>query len=178
MPAGASLGLPASLGKVTVVSSNNQHEPNIVYLYATFWRMVSLAVHRYGSAPTGQLLLVLTMLILDRYGYQPTVTELAEITQLPKSSVSRYVAAEMSAGMLEEFIDPNDRRRRRLRTTAAAKKEQQFHAKTALVIHEQMREIGVNSGPGEVEGTELVQMLKDLNRDMLRQISSESAEQA
>jgi DNA-binding MarR family transcriptional regulator len=160
------------------VSSSNHRNPDIVYLYATFWRMVSLAVHRYGSAPTGQLLLVLTMIILDRYGYQPTVTELAEITQLPKSSVSRYVAAEMRAGMLEEFIDPNDRRRRRLRPTPAAKAEQQFHAKTALVIHEQMREIGVGSGPGEVKGAELVQMLTALNQDMLRQISSDGAEQA
>lgn len=143
------------------------HEPDIVYLYATFWRMVSLAVHRYGSSPSGQLLIVLSLIILDRFGYQPTVTELADITQLPKSSVSRYVAAEMNAGMLEEFIDPHDRRRRRLRPTAKAKSEQKWHAETVRVIHEQMREIGLSDESGARSGTELVQMLKKLNQDLL-----------
>ncbi len=149
------------------MSPAEEHELDVVYLYATFWRMVSLAVHRYGSAPSGQLLIVLSLIILDRYGYQPTVTELADITQLPKSSVSRYVAAEMNAGMLEEFIDPHDRRRRRLRPTAKAKSEQQWHAETVRVIHEQMREIGLHEKSGAQSGTELVQMLKKLNQDLL-----------
>ena len=155
------------------MSPNHNGEPDIVYLYATFWRMVSLAVHRYGSAPTGQLLMVLTMILLERSGYQPTVTELADITQLPKSTVSRYVAAEMKAGMLEEIIDPEDRRRRRLRPTNQAKAEQKFHARTALIIHEQMRDIGLSGSEGEVSGAEIVKMLKALNKDMLERISPE-----
>lgn len=149
------------------MSSGSDQQPDIVFLYATFWRMVSLAVHRYGSAPTGQLLLVLSMIILDRYGYQPTVTELADITQLPKSSVSRYVAAEMNAGMLEEFIDPSDRRRRRLRPTEKGKAEQKWHAKAALVIHEQMKEIGLDGGGKDVSGADMVRLLKQLNRELL-----------
>ena len=44
------------------MSPNHNGEPDIVYLYATFWRLVALAVHRYGSAPTGQLLMGLTLI--------------------------------------------------------------------------------------------------------------------
>lgn len=154
------------------MSSSSENLPDTIFLYATFWRMVSLAVHRYGSSPTGQLLVVLSMIILDRYGYQPTVTELAEITQLPKSSVSRYVAAEMSAGMLEEFIDSHDRRRRRLRPTAKAKAEQKWHAKAALAIHQQMKELGLDSSQGQVSGADMVRMLKQLNVDLLNQVDS------
>lgn len=142
-------------------------ELDIVYLYATFWRMLSVAVHCYGSAPTGELLVVITMVILDRYGYQPTVTELADITQLPKSSISRYVASQMNAGMLEEFIDPHDRRRRRLRPTARAREEQTWHAETARSIHQQMKEIGQTVDSRQPTGTELVGMLKSLNRELL-----------
>lgn len=140
---------------------------DIDYLYATYWRMLSLAVHRYGSSPSGQLLVVISLIILDRYGYQPTVTELADINQLPKSSTSRYVAAEMNAGMLEEFIDPHDRRRRRLRPTAKAKEEQAWHAKTVLSIHEQMKEIGQAIDSRQPTGTELVRMLKSLSQELL-----------
>ena len=142
-------------------------QPDIVFLYATFWRMVSLAVHRYGSAPTGQLLVVLTMVILDRYGYQPTVTELADITQLPKSSVSRYVSAEMAVGMLEEFIDPNDRRRRRLRPTDKARAEQRLHAQSVLAIHEEMKKIGLDGRSDQIDGAELARMLKAMNAQLL-----------
>lgn len=149
------------------MSPTDDGEIDIVYLYATFWRMLSLAVHRYGSGPSGQLLVVITMIILDRYGYQPTVTELADITQLPKSSISRYVAGEMNAGMLEELIDPHDRRRRRLRPTAKAKGEQAWHAKTVLSIHEQMKEIGQAIDSRQPTGTELVRMLKSLNQELL-----------
>jgi len=142
-------------------------ELDIVYLYATFWRMLSLAVHRYGSSPSGQLLVVISMIILDRYEYQPTVTELADITQLPKSSISRYVAAEMNAGMLEEFIDPHDRRRRRLRPTPRAKEEQAWFAQTSRSIHEQMKKMGQTVDSRHPTGTELVRMLKNLNQDLL-----------
>jgi DNA-binding MarR family transcriptional regulator len=149
------------------MTPKNDDELDIVYLYATFWRMLSLAVHCYGSAPTGQLLVVISMVIMDRYGYQPTVTELADMTQLPKSSISRYVAAEMNAGMLEEFIDPHDRRRRRLRPTAKARQEQDWHAQTARMIHQQMKEIGQTVESREPAGVELVRMLKGLNQNLL-----------
>lgn len=96
-------------------------------VYAMFWRLMEMSVHRYGSFPTGQLLIVLTIMLLDRADYHPTVGELAEITRLPKSTVSRYVSAEMNNGYLEERIDPEDRRRRRLHPTDRAREEQVAH---------------------------------------------------
>jgi DNA-binding MarR family transcriptional regulator len=101
-------------------------EKNIPYLLV--WRFLHLSVHRVGSMPSGQLLVVFTIIILSDLGYYPTVTEIAEITGLPKSSVSRYVSGELYLGFIEEIIDSSDRRRRRLRPTAAAEKEKAYHA--------------------------------------------------
>lgn len=95
-------------------------DPELSIPYTLVWRWIHLSVHRYGSLPTGALLVVLTIIVLHQSGYHPTVTELAEITGLPKSSISRYVSEQMSAGFLEEYIDPSDRRRRRLRPTHQA----------------------------------------------------------
>jgi DNA-binding MarR family transcriptional regulator len=96
-------------------------------VYGAFWRLMDLSVHRYGSHPTGKLYIVLTIMMLDRVDYHPTVGELAEIVRLPKSTVSRYVSAEMNSGYLEEVIDPDDRRRRRLHLTSIAREEGQWH---------------------------------------------------
>ncbi len=104
-------------------------------IYAMFWRLMEMSVHRYGSFPTGQLFVVLTIMLLDRADYHPTIGELAEITRLPKSTVSRYVSIEMSNGFLEEVIDPEDRRRRRMHPTRLARKEQEWH-------QQKVREIG------------------------------------
>ena len=82
-------------------------------IYIMFWRFMEMVVHRYGSAPTGALLTVLTLSLLDQVDYHPTVGELARILRLPKSTVSRYVSTEMNDGYIEEIIDPEDRRRRR-----------------------------------------------------------------
>jgi hypothetical protein len=90
--------------------SELEWDPEIDIPYAVVWRWLNLSVHRYGSTPTGQTLAVLTIVLLSDLGYHPTVTELAEITGLPKSTISRYVSFEMSAGFLEEYIDPADRR--------------------------------------------------------------------
>lgn len=95
--------------------------------YAAFWRFMDMSVHRYGSSPTGHVLMVITMMILQRIDHHPTVGELAAMTRLPKSTISRYVAVEMSKGMLVEVIDPDDRRRRRLHLTAEARKEIHWH---------------------------------------------------
>lgn len=103
-------------------------------VYAMFWRIMEMSVHRYGSFPTGQLLIVLTIMLLDKADYHPTVGELAELTRLPKSTVSRYVSAEMGNGFLEERIDPEDRRRRRLHPTALAREEQMKHQKEVREI--------------------------------------------
>jgi len=91
-----------------------------------FWRFMEMVVHRYGSSPTGAVFTILTVSLLDQVDYHPTIGELARITRLPKSTVSRYVSTEMNRGYLEEVIDPNDRRRRRLYTTTKAREERQW----------------------------------------------------
>jgi DNA-binding MarR family transcriptional regulator len=105
-------------------------------VYAAFWRLIDMSVHRYGSHPTGQLFIVLTLMMLDRVEYYPTITELAEIVRLPKSTVSRYVSSEMDSGFLEEVIDPNDRRRRRLHLTTVAREEVFWHRKQVRKVAE------------------------------------------
>ena len=95
----------------------------IATVYAVVWRWLLMSVSRYGSLPSGELLIVVTLIVMDRAGYHPTVTELSDITGMPKSSISRYVSDQMSDGFLEEYIDAKDRRRRRLRPTEAARQE-------------------------------------------------------
>jgi DNA-binding MarR family transcriptional regulator len=126
---------------------------NAIQHYAMIWRVIHMAVHRYGSFPTGQLLVVVTIMLLDEAGYNTTVAELAEITGMPKSNVSRYVNTEMRAGFLEEVIDPADRRRRRLFPTAAAKAEQAWHQREIVTLGEMstdvMQAIGTPAEAGE-----------------------------
>ncbi len=119
-------------------------------VYVMFWRLVQMAVHRYGSHPTGELLIVLTILLLDRAGYNPTVTELADIANLPKSSVSRYVSTEMANGFLEEVIDSRDRRRRLLQPSAKAREELDWHRVQVRDMAHRARPTGKLDGhPGE-----------------------------
>jgi len=92
-------------------------------LLAALWRFLHLAVHRYRGGLTGEALMVLTILILDRTGHQPTVSELGSFLGLPKSTISRYVANQIEVAHLEEVIDPQDRRRRLLQPTDAGRKE-------------------------------------------------------
>ena len=128
-------------------------------IYAVFWRLLELAVHRYGSYPTGQLLTVMTIILLDSADYHPTVGELARITRLPKSTVSRYVSAEMNNGYIEEIIDPEDRRRRRLHPTAQAREEQNWHRAKVREIAVHTRDVLQGKGRGENHARELSQLL-------------------
>ena len=136
-----------------------------ILIYATFWRFIELAVHRYGSAPTGQTLVVLTIWLLDRLDYHPTVGELAEITRLPKSTVSRYVSTEMGVGHVEERIDPEDRRRRLLFPTETARSEQGWHS-------DRMREIS-KSVAQAFEDSETPQQQAKILMKMIRDVSSQ-----
>ena len=128
--------------------------------YVMFWRFVQLAVHRYGSHPTGELLVVLTIVLLDHADYNPTVTELAEITGLPKSSVSRYVSTEMGIGFLEEVIDPRDRRRRLLRPTEKARQEQEWHRGQVRDIIRLKRVASEGLGKTSDPGVDLKELLQ------------------
>ncbi|MDP6673262.1 MAG: MarR family winged helix-turn-helix transcriptional regulator [Gammaproteobacteria bacterium] len=105
-------------------------------IYAMFWRLLAVLVGRYGSFPSGHLLTILTTVLLDRADYHPTVSELVDITRLPKSAVSRYVALDIESGFLTEVIDPNDRRRRLLHPTLKSKQEQQWQMDQLIEILE------------------------------------------
>lgn len=92
-------------------------------LYELLWSFVYLSVHHYGGSPCGEVLMVLTIQMLDEAGQNVTMSELAQITGLPKSNVSRYVSDQVRIGHLREHVDPRDRRRRVLQPTAAGRKE-------------------------------------------------------
>lgn len=144
---------------------NNENSPELELsdVYTMFWRLVQMSVHRYGSHPTGELLVVLTIMLLDQVGYNPTVTELAEITNLPKSSVSRYVSTEMSTGFLEEIIDARDRRRRLLRPTEKAREEQKWHREQVREIVQLRRATIAGLGGFPDPGTGLKDVLQELS---------------
>ena len=95
-------------------------------LFVALWRFLQLTVHRYDSGLTSEVLVVMTIVILDRAGRHPTVSELASITGIPKSNVSRYVSNQLKVGHLTETIDRQDRRVRRLYPTEEGRKEQEW----------------------------------------------------
>jgi DNA-binding MarR family transcriptional regulator len=103
-------------------------------IYAAHWRMIYMGLHKYDSKPIGELLTVMTIALLDKAGYHPTVSELAEITGLAKSNVSRYITNQMKAGYIVDVITPQDRRRRRLCPTEKGKKEAEWNDKKTLEI--------------------------------------------
>ena len=96
-------------------------------IYASFWRMIYMSVHKYDSHPTGELLTVMTIALLHKVGYNPTISDLVEMTQLKKTTVSRYVSRQMKEGFLTEVVDPKDRRRRRLHSTQLGKDDEKWH---------------------------------------------------
>ena len=103
-------------------------------LYEPLWSFAFMSVHRYGGSPSGEVLLVLTIMMLDQAGQNVTVSELAEITGLPQSNVSRYVSDQLRIGHLEEEIDPKDRRRRVLRPTDEGRAEQDWLQNKILTL--------------------------------------------
>jgi len=113
-------------------------DEDVGIIYAMYWRLVDVIIGQFGSYPTGHLLTVLTVILLDRVGYHPTVGELADLTGLPKSTVSRYISVEMHSGFIEEVIDSKDRRRRRLHPTSQGREAQK-------VLQQKVIEIGALS---------------------------------
>ena len=99
-----------------------------------FWRIIHLYMNRYGSIPLGQMLVELTTTVLNELGRPPTVTDLCDATGLPKSSISRYISAQMKSGMVAEVIDPQDRRRRKLVLTDKGITERRWQVKQVRKI--------------------------------------------
>ncbi len=117
-------------------------------LYEPLWSFAFMSVHRYGGNPSGEVLLVLTILMLDQAGQNVTVSELAEITGLPQSNVSRYVSDQLRIGHLEEEIDPKDRRRRVLRPTDEGRAEQGWLRNQMLTLSRARQAAGKNAKSG------------------------------
>ncbi len=94
---------------------------------------------RYGSPPMGQALTGMTATILNEMGHAPTVSELCAATGLPKSSISRYISAQMQQGIVREAIDPQDRRRRMLLPTEEGQKERAWQIAQMREILQEVR---------------------------------------
>jgi DNA-binding MarR family transcriptional regulator len=94
-----------------------------------FWRILQMLISRYGNHPTGQLLVALTMILLNERGMPPTLSQICAATGLPKASVSRYVSWQIKEGLVVEKIDADDRRRRYLEQTAKGRREWQWQMK-------------------------------------------------
>ena len=90
---------------------------------ALLWRFLTLIVRRYGSVPAGQALVAYTLAVAHELGVQLSINDLITVSDLPRSTVSRYVASMIDAGNVEEAIDPADRRRRLLRATSQGVQE-------------------------------------------------------
>ena len=116
------------------MSDSERNQKDVSAVYAMFWRMIHMTVHRYDSNPTAELLTVMSLILLDLIGYRPTVGDLVKMTGLKKSSVSRYVAAQIKTGYLTEVVDPQDHRRRHLCVTPRAREERQWYRKQILEI--------------------------------------------
>lgn len=125
-----------------------------------FWRMLQVLMARYGSVPLGQLLVGMTATVLNEMGRAPTVTELCEATGLPKSSISRYISAQMDQGVLFETIDPQDRRRRMLDQTDAGKAERRWQIRQMRKILEEVRAWDAARKPGELDPGEELEKMK------------------
>ena len=104
-----------------------------------FWRIMHMYMARYGSIPLGQMLVELTTVVLNELGRPPTVTDLCDATGLPKSSISRYISAQMTQGLISEVIDPTDRRRRKLVLTDKGKEERKWQVKHVRKILEEVK---------------------------------------
>jgi DNA-binding MarR family transcriptional regulator len=139
-----------------------------------FWRILHLYMARYGSVPMGQLLVGMSTIVLNEIGHSPTVTDLCEATGLPKSSISRYISAQMAAGLVTEVIDPGDRRRRKLVQTEAGKTERKWQIKQIRKILEDVNawDVRVAAAGGEIDAdAELKKMKKIAGEDAPEEFS-------
>ena len=129
------------------------------------WRVVQMFLARYGSVPLGQLLVSLTTVVLNEMGRAPTVTELCEATGLPKSSISRYISAQMEKGTVVETIDPQDRRRRMLNQTDAGKNERRWQIRQMRKILESVYDWDqVRAAGAEIDPVDELEAMKAVAR--------------
>ena len=108
--------------------------------FAVSWLAGCWGMNRCFASSMGEFQVILTLIVLDRDGIHPNLVEVAKLTGLPKSSVSRYVTKILRAGYVTEEIDPGDRRRRVLHITDQAREDMQATEKMFmdfLKLHDQ-----------------------------------------
>ncbi len=136
-----------------------------VSIAATFWRLLYKTMNQYERNSDADSLIFLTISLLDKADYGPTIMELVALTGLPKAGVSRYVARGVRRGFLAEVIDPKDRRLRHLRPTAMGRNKGAWNEKkmleTARLSSEALRGKGNSKDPF----TDLKNILLDLQGD-------------
>jgi DNA-binding MarR family transcriptional regulator len=145
---------------------NAFEDKDIAFSYGLVWGWLHLANRRYGTMPTGEMQVTLTIVMLSGLGYDPTVTELAEITGLAKSNVSRYVSGQMSQGFLEEYIDSSDRRRRKLRPSDKAEPELKWHAQHVQALFDLIRKQQDKGKTTKLDFNELLKNLRAITQYM------------
>jgi DNA-binding MarR family transcriptional regulator len=134
-------------------------------IYATFWRMIYMTVHRYDSNPTGELLTVMTIALLDKAGYHPTISDLVKITGLQQTSVSRYVSRQIRTGYMTEVVDPEDRRRRRLVPTSKGTEEEKWHEDQTLKMARMSSEALSGLGESKDPVADMIKILLGVGED-------------
>lgn len=132
--------------------------------WSLYWLLAKRGMHCYDASSTGEILAVLSIIMLDKAGGPVTSGELAEFTGLPRANVSRYAARQIEAGYLEEVVDPKDRRRRLLRVTAKGRREQQAHAKELSEFIARLGTVRNNRIYGDRSIENLVDMLSTATR--------------
>ena len=100
------------------MSKSVSADKETVLVDAMCWRMLYKIMNRYEGNTAAELLTLATISLLDKADYGPTITELVELTGVPKTRVSRYVSRAVQRGILAEVVDLEDRRLRHLRLTA------------------------------------------------------------
>jgi DNA-binding MarR family transcriptional regulator len=126
--------------------------------------MVYMSVHKYDTNSTSELLTVMTIALLDKAGYNPTFSDLFEITGLPKANITRYMSRQVKDGFMTDVIDPQDRRRRFYRPTSKGKKEEQWHHQCTLKLAGMSSEALRGVGKNRNAASDLKNILLGINR--------------
>jgi DNA-binding MarR family transcriptional regulator len=105
----------------------------------------------------------MTIVLLDKAGYDPTLPDLVAITGLPRFTVSRYLSRQIDSGFLTDVPDPRDRRSRYYRPTSKGKKEAERHEKRTLEIASLISETLLGAGNSRDTVSDLKKVLLGVN---------------
>ncbi|KAA3663446.1 MAG: MarR family transcriptional regulator [Chloroflexi bacterium] len=136
-------------------------------VYSIAWLLTNWAIHRYDLHTTGEVFIAITIIMLDRSGHSPTVSELAKITGIPKTTVSRHLGKQLAEGYVKECIDPIDRRRRLLKPTLKATKERQWQIKGLRNFNCQLQKIDQNRRQSNDSEKRLLEILLKATSDII-----------